>query len=163
LSFLFLGILSELETPTTSQVVITNMTIQARRFEPISTSELLIMKRIWKTDPTPQRLRVIADDLADTGLTYDTVSSLLIRLTKKGLLCSTMTTMGPKHKKFYYTYASRPGTCLESRLIDEIDDLAERLLDGDATELVVKLIEASHLDKGKIQSAIGVTPNSSSP
>jgi predicted transcriptional regulator len=124
-----------------------------RQFAPISPTELLIMKHIWKTAQGPQKLREIADNVAPLGLTYNTVKGLLPKLVNKGLLSPNMIVTGRKQTKFHNAYTSTPGGSLESRLVDEIDDIAERLLDSDATGLVVKLIEDGHVDKPKIQEA----------
>ena len=116
--------------------------VMSADFHAISDAELSVLKRLWEHGPgTPRTLR---DALADEGSdwAYTTVQTLLHRLLKKGYV-----TRKRQGAAQLYTAACEQDELLRRHL----DDLAERVCDGEAAPLVLSLVEGKRFSKAELR------------
>ncbi len=109
---------------------------------PISDAELEVLKVLW--DAGPASVRAVQDTLVGWGrdLAYTTVQTLLQRLVEKGYV--TVDRSATTH--VFEASVSRDGL-----VSHQLDEMADRICDGEMTPLVLNLVQRRDLSAGEIR------------
>ena len=113
----------------------------AKRID-LSKSEWLVMNRVWAHKKATAR-EVTEDVVAETGWSYNTVKTMLVRLVEKGWVTET---------KVGGTCFYRPAVARHKAIRHALDDVVDRVLDGAFEPLVAYLGTRKRLSEDDLEA-----------
>lgn len=118
--------------------------MRQRRPATIPDSELEVLKALWERDGSSS-VREVTDVLAGDGreLAYTTVQTLLNRLVEKGFV---------KAEKAGRALAYTPCVSRDELVAMQLDEIADRVCEGDSSPLVLNLAKTAKFSREDIDS-----------